>query len=88
MDKEVINAKLTNFDNRINDVCKAIREMRDEFMRDAERFEMDVHSYHINKGEEWCGAIVHIAGNNHTLEEAKEFHRKFGILLELAEKGQ
>ena len=86
MDKEVINAKLNNFDQRINDVSKAIQKIRDEFLRDMERFELDVHCYAINRDKGFSHAPIHIAGNNHTLEEAKEFHRKFGILLELAEK--
>jgi len=46
-----------------------------------EEFEFDVMECHINKGEGWAGAVIHIAGTNFTIPEAEEIHLNLGRLL-------
>ena len=42
-------------------------------LKPLEEFEMDVHTYGINRDKGWAHAPIHIAGNNHTLAELSAF---------------
>jgi hypothetical protein len=51
---------------------------------DVEEFELDVNEFRINRGKGLAHAPIHIAGNNHTVEEAVWFYRKLGALIATA----
>lgn len=77
MKEEIIEAKLHNYEERIEDVKKEIEVLREQLA--GEYFKLDVHEYRIRPEQGY--APIKIAGTWHTLAEAEEFHRKFGILL-------
>jgi hypothetical protein len=70
---------LTDIRGNIFDDLKAMAEPLEEF-------EFDVMKCHINKGEEWAGAIIHICGTNFTIDEAQEIYRKLGRLIAEAKR--
>jgi vacuolar-type H+-ATPase subunit I/STV1 len=90
MNKDVIEAKLNNCEQRIKDVHKALDELRTqiEMLSEMDGFQLDVHQYYINKDKRMAHAPIHIAGNNHTLEEAEEFHSNFGDLINRFKESQ
>ena len=77
MDKETIEAKLHNYEERIKDVAKAVKNLREQLA--GEYFQFDVHEYEIRPEQGY--APIKIAGTWHTIAEAEEFHHKFGTLL-------
>lgn len=62
----------------------------DDLERNAEpleEFELDVHCYKFDFMN-FCHAPILIAGNWHTMDEAVDFHQKFGQLIATAKRKQ
>jgi len=88
MNNEMIKAKIENCEKRISDVTTVIAEIKLALAQKQKLgyFEFDVHQAYINKGSKWAGAVIHFAGNNHTISEAELIYHKLGELIKIAKR--